>query len=282
MNDDYNATRYRLFTSTHVCKLIISHIRKKYSIKEGLSSTEWLKRLHEERRDRLPKILLQGDRMTKENSFNMVWVFQDELTYDYIPEIEKLAEILKFDPKLLSMLILYNNVPNNINTYGKYYMADSFKPIEEKGVFIKVDHDTTLAEIKDRYKAAKLMALALSVVRRDKKNEKSHIPQKKRSPRSEERLKKKEWRRAVVIQVEKEIEILDSDSETKKEYGGVVMAAIERVSGNLVEDKGSDDEFAKEQQKFQRSIMTVYYSTLREYSLPPLKKFNSILGFIDS
>jgi len=277
---DYDGTRHYLITHSFIGWVAVTKVREKYSIQKNLTSASWLKRITTDHWDLFTKAL-----PNQEMTAGLLWLMQDTVEKQLMPEIAKLAKALSLDEKLLRIFVLYDNVPYKINGPKLVHHASPLNPITEPGTYLKIDENTTIADAKKEIAKIKEWEQIEAKVAEEQGRVTSTQIVKLRRKQIEEGDGSAVQ---VYLAVEKEIIELYEQRQDKNDlipdegYGNtLVNPAFERVAGNLL-DEDDDEEFDRLLPAKTAEVSSIYYAVVRRFSLPTPKDKNRILKLINS
>lgn len=278
---DYDGVRHYLITHSFIGWVAVTTLQEKYNISEKQKSEDWLKRLTTEHWDLFAKAL-----PNQEMNAGLLWVMQDTVEKQLMPEVAKLAKAFKLDEKLLRIFVLYDNVPYKINGPKLVHHASPLNPITELGTYLKIDENTTIDDAKNEIAKIKQWER----IKQEAALEEPGRVRNKQIVRSRRKQIEEGDESAVQVYlaVEKEIIALhikrqgNSDYILDEGYGStLVNPAFERVAGDLI-DEDDDKQFDRLLPAKIIEVSNTYYAVVRRFALPTPKDKNRILKLISS
>lgn len=276
---DYDGVRHYLITHSFIGWVAVTKLREKYSIPKNITSASWLKRITTDHWDLFTKAL-----PNQEMTAGLLWVMQDTVEKQLMPEIAKLAKALNLDEKLLRIFVLYDNVPYKINGPKLVHHASPLNPITEPGTYLKIDDNTTIDDAKIEIAKIKEWEQIKAKVTEEQQGRVTNTQlvrlRRKQIEESDESAVQ------VYLAVEKEIIELYKQQQDKNDlipdegYGNMLVnPAFERVSGDLLDEDENFDQLLPTKIK---EVSKTYYAVVRRFSLPTPKDKTRILKFISS
>ena len=275
----YEEIRYLLFSKSYVAKTIVGWLRKQYKIKITKGKSNWDSILLKQHLQLIKKSIFYNGYETEKNRTERglkILFAKNDVAKQITPEIKMIAKELNIDETLFRLFVLHNNIPKKISGRNMVFFASPYEPIKEMGYYIRVDENTTKAQLQETYDKLKLKLLALGVVRNQQKPKpKKLLRVKKRRDVAEgdpEKIK-------IFIDIEKEIEKVIKDKKTIDHYKldyqrQTIGPAIERVAYN----KSKED--SKKEKKLIKLYQGYYYDIIDRYNLPTYKDLATIHDLI--
>lgn len=278
---DYDGVRHYLVTHSFIGWLIETTLRQRHGIPHNLSSQSWLKKITSEHWDLFVKAA-----PNQEISGGLLWLMQDTVEKQLLPEVAKVAKILKLDEKLLRIFILYNNVPYKINGPKLVHHASSLNPIIETGTYLKIDERTTIEDVKaEMSKLKQWQNIQAEVIKEEgrRSTDTQVVKVRRKQIEDGDELAIQDY-----LAIESEIISLYQEQEpsgsllSDEGYGSTLVdPAMERVAGNSI-DIDDDKEFDAQLADKVEQLKNTYYRVTRRFSLPTQKNKNTILKVISS
>ncbi|HOX96452.1 MAG TPA: hypothetical protein PLI45_03685 [Candidatus Woesebacteria bacterium] len=277
---DYYSLRVQLFFNSYIAFKLAINAREKLGITRPFVDEkalyEWSGKNH---LDLANEFANTWKSTYKENTpldphvFTMMnWFILSRLLKDEI----RLATKLNLPPELLVDFVVFDRKPNGLIAERNFVIASAISPITQ-GTYIPISINTSKEDVFNALTDAQEF---LSDLTPDKSISRV-LKRKRHDISSQDRSKIKSF-----LRVEESLIMLNNDK-NRGEYNTLISAAIERATGNLIEEKYGnlpEDEleeiYLKQTEKLQAKLKRNYYDVVERYQLPTPKYWSGIFRLI--